>query len=370
MSMFDDDPYLNTRITLFARRMLPEAEYVRLPDYDLGELARHYALTALQEQDLGSSGIHLHLRALESALIRIVLDDLVVLVRPMSAEGRAFVMHWARKFELFNLKALIRGKLNELGDAEINANLYELPAYLALPHQALLRAETVLELLRLLEQGQYAYLANQVRHVYEAHREPFLLDAAIDQRYYANMVDLVADLSGTDREETLELVGLRLDRVNLLWMLRYRFTYGLSASETYLQLVPSPGALTRNRLLALLDLPTEEAVLAALPKSLAGEVAGAEGIIEIERRVRAKSYRELRFALAKGTSGIARAFAYLELRELELKRLFTVVQARLMRIEGDALRLALELPMLTGEVPASLSEASPDLSAPAAPQVH
>jgi len=333
--------YLNTRVTLFASRLLNEEQVERLPRLGLDDLAKLYGLAILQQEQGFPVGPQL--RAVESALIHTVLNELLVLIRPMYGEARELVTHWARKFELFNLKALIRGKLNGLRETEIQSNLHDLPAYLALPHQALLRTESVLELLRQLERGQYRAIAGQARKVYEEHRESFLLEAAIDQHYYAGLVKRARHLSGVDRDETRKVVGLHLDRVNLMWLLRYRFTYHLSPSEAYYQLVPSPRQLFRDRLLVLVNLPTRERVLEALPSPLSQAMAGAESIAEVERRMYAITSGNLRTIIAYSPSAVARALAYLVLRELDLKRLFAVVQGRLLELDDSILRLALGL---------------------------
>jgi V/A-type H+-transporting ATPase subunit C len=340
MGTYGGHVYLNTRVTVLADRLLTQEQIARLPRLSLADLAKAYNLSALQEQSLPVSA---QLRAVENALLHIVLNELLVLIRPMYGEARELVMHWARKFELFNLKALIRGKLNGLSETEIQANLHDLPHYLALPHHTLLRTESVLELLRQLERGHYRAIAGQARQVYEEHRESFLLEAAIDQHYYAGLVKRARHLSGIDREETRKVVGLQLDRVNLMWLLRYRFTYQLSPSETYYQLVPSPLRLFRERLLVLVNLPNRERVLEALPDPLNQVLAGAESTTEVERRIHAMTSQQLRSVVSYSSSGVARALAYLVLRELDLKRLFAVIQGRLLELDDELLQLALGL---------------------------
>jgi V/A-type H+/Na+-transporting ATPase subunit C len=332
--------YLNARVSVLAGRLFSDEQVARLPRLSLEDIAKQYGLSALQDQSLPISA---RLRAVESALLHVVLSELLVCVRPMYGEARELTMHWARKFELFNLKALIRGKLNGLPEAEIQATLHNLPEYLAMPHQALLRTESVLEMLRQLERGQYRAIAGQARQAYEEHREPFLLEAAIDQRYYAGMARRVRQLTGVDREETTKVLGLHLDRVNLMWLLRYRFTYQLSPSETYYQLVPSPLYLDRSRLLALADMPTFERLLESLPPQIAQEMVGAASTAEVERRMYAITTRRLRNIIAYSLSAIARAMAYLVLREIDLKRLFAVIQGRLLELDDDILLLALGL---------------------------
>jgi V/A-type H+-transporting ATPase subunit C len=340
MATFNGDIYLNTRVSLFAGRLLKDEQIAQLPQLAFDDLTKSYGLTAVQDSN---APVNLRLKALESTMISIVLNELVVIVRPMYEEAHEMIMRWARKFELFNLKALIRGKLSGVADADIRATLHDLPQFLALPHQSLLRAESVLELLRQLDKGQYRSIANQARKSYEEHSEPFLLDAAIDRLYCVGMVEQVQKLKGVDRSETAKIVGWHIDRITLLWLLRYRFTYNLAPSDAYYQLVHSPLHLQRKQLLSLVNLPTWEEVIEALPKALKRELTGVASIAEVERRMHAMNIRNLHSVIADGQSAVARSLAYLMLRDLDFKRLFTVVQSQLLELDTDVLHQALGL---------------------------
>jgi V/A-type H+-transporting ATPase subunit C len=169
--------------------------------------------------------------------------------------------------------------------------------------------------LRTLEQGPLRSIARQAREVYERKRDPFALEAAIDQRYYAEMVRQAMQFQGENVLPLQQLLGAMLDRVDLLWLLRFRFSYGLSPSESFYQLVPSPKLLHRDRLLQLANLDSFEQVLEALPAPLNALLAGSTSLIDVQRRLGAHQSTQARRILASGRSGVARALAYLVLRE-------------------------------------------------------
>ena len=252
-------------------------------------------------------------------------------------------MAWGRKFALFNLKTLIRGKLYNLDQAEIRENLYDLPDSMRLSDQELLRAENVLELLRILEQGPHRLIARQAREVYEQKREPFALEAAIDQRYYAELMRQAMQFQDENVHSLQQLLGAILDRIDLLWLLRFRFSYRLSPSETYYQLVPSPKLLHRDRLLELANMETFEQVLAALPAPLDALLAGSTSLIDVQRRIGTHQHAEAQRILASGRSGVARALAYLVLRESDLMVLFSLIQGRLLELPQELIEIGIEL---------------------------
>ena len=149
-------------------------------------------------------------------------------------------------------------------------------------------------------------------------------------------------LNDAQLDSLRRLVGAELDRIALLWLLRFRFSYRLSPSETYYQLVPSIRLLTRERLLSLVNLDTFEQVIETLPSRLRTLLADCQTISEVQHRIGHHTRHEARAVLARSQSGVARALAYLMLRESDLLRLFAVVQGRLLQFPDDAIDTALD----------------------------
>lgn len=339
---FAHQAYLNTRVSIMATRLFDLVQIAAMAEEDLQTLARRFGLAPILDQGLSSRAKS---RAVEQALIRTLLSELTLLIRPMRPQERALVLSWGRLFALTNLKTLIRGKLYDLDREEIAENLYELPSNvrLDLPYKDLFRAENVLELLRQLERGPYHLIARQAREIYEQRREPFALEATIDQRYFADLVRQVTQFDGTNLQPLQALIGALLDRADLMWLLRFRFSYGLSPSETFYQLVPSFGLMHRERLLALVDLDSFESVLDALPSPLHELLAASANFIDVQKRTGTWLYREALRILRHSRSAVARALAYLILRQMDLQLLFALLQGGLLELPRDLVRIAVEL---------------------------
>jgi V/A-type H+/Na+-transporting ATPase subunit C len=332
--------YLNTRVTAMATRLFDPDVLARVADLSLPELAERFHLQPLLDEQIDA---RTKARAVEQALIHLLLVDLAVLIRPMRAAERDLVLTWVRKYALFNLKTLIRGKLYELDQNEIRANLFDLPPRVRLPHQELYRAENVLELLRVLERGPLRIIARQARESYEQRRDPFVLEAAVDQRYFAELARSAQLLTGEAAHDVQQLVGAMLDRTNLMWLLRFRFSFRLSPSEAFYQLVPSKRLLHRDRLLALANIDSFEQVLEALPAPLDHLLAGSVNLIDVQRRVEAYLVAECRRTLSGSRSAVSRALAYLLLREHDLLLLYALIQGRLLELPQQVIEIAVDL---------------------------
>jgi V/A-type H+-transporting ATPase subunit C len=332
--------YLNTRVSVMSTRLLDPGRVAAMAERTLEEVAEGFALTPILDEHLTSRAKSL---AIEQALIQTLLSELTILIRPMTAPQRTLVLNWGRMFALSNLKTLIRGKIYDLDKQEIRDNLHDLPPNLRLPHRELFRAENVLELLRQLEQGPYRLIARQAREIFEQRREPFALEATIDQRYYAGLVRQVMQFHDDDLRPLQDLVGAVLDRVDLLWLLRFRFSYQFSPSETFYQLVPSFRLLHRERLLHLVNLESFEHVLQALPAPLNERLAESRNLIDVQKRLGTYLCDEALRILRHSRSGVARALAYLILRRMDLLLLFALVQGKLMDLPPELISIAVEL---------------------------
>jgi len=340
MSQAAAQAYLNTRVSMMSTRLFQPGQLAELAQLSLPELAERYGLAALLDEQVTTRAKG---RAVEQGLIRLLLSELTILARPMSTTERALVMAWARKYALFNLKTLIRGKLYDLDQKEIRENLYDLPPNVRLSHQELFRAENVLELLRQLEQGPHALIARQAREAYEQRGEPFALEAAIDQRYYAGLARLVRQFHDANLQPVRHLVGTLLDREDIQCLVRFRFSYRLSPSETFYQLVPSSRLLHRERLLELVNLETLEQVIEALPPPLNALLAGCGNLIEVQQHLHHYMTAEARRILGQSSSGVARALAYLILRESQLRSLFSLTQGHLLELPVQFVEIAVGL---------------------------
>lgn len=333
--------YLKTRASLMAWQLISGNQLEALLHQPVAELGKSFGLTELMEQ--GVSNVVLN-RTAEQALIHTLMEELSVLLRPLDGAARNALTHWARKFELYNLKALIRGKIQGLSYDQLLDNLRSLPRLISLPHEQLLRTENIPELLRRLEQTPYGDIARQARWVYEEKNEPFSLDATIDQRYYTGLLKRSRMVIESDRQPLARLIGSLIDQQNLPWLLRYRFNYELSPTKTYYLLAPSGRHLQSDRLKKMVNMGSTEEVVQALPEHLKQRMAGATTPIAVEQEMAAETVDEARKLLRQSESAVARALAYLMLREIDLRRVYAIVQGRILGLDESLIRQAADIP--------------------------
>ncbi|MBK6742876.1 MAG: V-type ATPase subunit [Hydrogenophilales bacterium] len=325
--------YLNTRVSLFADHLWRAEQFRTLMRASEAEIPNALSEGGLERLAGVVAGKDIH--SLEQSIIAQLLDETLILLRPLTGPERAFLLYWTERFEVTNLKTLLRGKMTGERPAALLTRLTPMGTFGKLDAQDLAHAEDVTELLRRLETGHYAGIVRQARQAFEDSRDPFLLDAALDRGYYEGLARRAQELEKQHGPALRQLMGPLIDRINLVWLLRYRFNYKLPPAQVYYLLVSAHYGLSGSRLKELAALGSLEAVLAALPDGLKQSLEGAATIPEVFARMERAASGQAEKVLASSAPAIARAFAYLILRERDLRAVRAVLRGRYLHLPVD-----------------------------------
>ncbi|MDM8567133.1 V-type ATPase subunit [Candidatus Halobeggiatoa sp. HSG11] len=334
----DNYAYLNARVSILASNLLSETELTNLLEQDSFSL-QNDELDKLLNDDKVSSNL------IEQAWLMRTLADFQVLLRPLSMIERNLLLYWFRKCDIANLKAIVRGKIAGLDIEAISQQLLDLGPLTALPIEQLLHSEDVGELLRRLEHSPYSNIARQTRRVFEKEHQLYSLDAAIDRHYMLGFIRHIMALDAVQRRHILPLVSIFVDRFNLLWLLRYRFAYNLSAAETYYLLIPTPFRLNRTLLQKLVELDSLTEVLEHLPEPFYSLLSEVETTFVIDQKLIKEVHKVAEVTLKLHSFTLAKVFAYILLRETEMRRVMAILKGKRLNLNKDIILKAAEYSM-------------------------
>ncbi|MEW6676447.1 MAG: V-type ATPase subunit [Pseudomonadota bacterium] len=337
--------YLNTRVSLFRARLWHKEDFLRLldaSDAELAQVLREGGLEALVQDSHDPSA-----RSLEQRVIAQVLEEIWILLRPLSGPARDFLLYWTRRWEISNLKTLLRGKMTGERPALLLSRLTPMGPFGQLDGDALAHVEDVGELLRRLETGAYSTIVRQAREAFEQNHDAFQLDAALDRAYYEGLTQRARPLEAELGADFVRLIGYYIDRINLVWLLRYRFNYHLPPAQVYYLLVNAHYGLPRRRLKILSAQADLAGVLAALPDTLRALLAGVQDIGEVARRMEQRRLGQAEAVLGRSGPAFTRVFAYLILRERRLRDVRAVLRGRQLHLPRQAIEDTLG-PVLAG----------------------
>ena len=324
--------YFDTRISIYARQLLDIKRLDAFIDhlYDDNRQDNFQSSQSLQ-----------YTGELDQSNVTVLLNELTVLIRPLSGAAREQLGYWAHRFELGNLKTIIRGKMSDLPRSQIELQLQDMGAFTSLPVDELLQSDTPAELLRRLEQTPYAEIASRARHLLEQGEALFALDAALDRRYFAGLARRGRSTDSGPGQLLRDIVGCMVDRVNLVWLLRYRFAYNLSPAQAYYLLIPASHRLLPQQMQQLAQCASFEDAMSSMPNPFDKILEGARNTTEVTLKMEKENWRIAENILRHSNFNVARALAYMMLRERDLRRLRAIACGRSMRMDGNAIRSAL-----------------------------
>jgi V/A-type H+-transporting ATPase subunit C len=330
--------YLNARVSLMAARLLRTDEPQVLAEGTSDERAAVLERAGLTQllADLQAG------QYLEQSIIRAQLADILILMRA-AGEARSFLQYWTLRFEITNLKAIIRGKLAKAPVSLIRQELSDIGFLASLPVEELLQTEDIQELLRRLETTHYADMVRFARRAFEAQPRLFDLDAALDRRYYHGLVERARPLEESLGASFRRIMELHIDRINLTWLLRFRFNYSLPPAQVYYLLIPSHYRLTSNTLKELSVLNQMEDVLAALPQPYLGWLKDAGNVNQVAGILDGHYAETAQSVLRSSAPAFSRAFAYLVLRDRDLRRVRATLKGWSLGLDVATMRQALGL---------------------------
>ncbi len=324
--------YLNTRISILAEQLLDHEQRQQLLEPESTQMDN---LLQLAGVELGEQTSSLDSSSLEQLLLSILVRETGILTRSMDATGKAFIGHWVRRFELVNLKLLLRSKFTELPVEDLRSKLIDLGPLNGIPIDKLLATEDVAEFLRQLESTHYKSMAIQARQVYQEKQSLFDVESVLDSHYYQVLHRRGNTLTGEHKQATRQLLGVLLDQVNLSWLLRLRFAYNLSSAHVYFLLAPGGHNLGMPVLLELAQQESLEQVLQKLPEPLSTRLSGATRISSVESSMTDLTRHTAQQVLRTTNFNLGRAFAYLYLREQQLQLIHTALKGRLLSLDHD-----------------------------------
>jgi V/A-type H+-transporting ATPase subunit C len=339
--------YLNTRVSLYAGRLWP-VEYfdvlLRTPDAEMGDMLAERGLPLLAagftEHDRPATSTDV--LSLEQRIIAQTLEETRVLIRPLNGDARNLLIYWTARFEVSNVKTLLRGKMTGERPAVLLARLTPMGAFGRLDNHALAHTEDVTELLRKLEAGPFASIVSQAKRAFEQSQDPFNLDAALDRAYYEGLARRAQPLERVDGAGLRTLMADLIDRINLTWLLRYRFNYNLPPAQVYFLLVGAHYTLSAAYLRELAALGSLEAVLDKLPPGLRTKLASVTDIPGVFAAMELAAAENALKVLRSNAPAISRAFAYLLLRERDLRAVRAVLRGRHLGLPEIDIRFALQ----------------------------
>ena len=324
--------YLSTRLDVLASRLISLESFPEIIESDLDQILKRFSDVEITD----TSVFNIHRKLITKALL-----DFEILFRPFTGLQRDllnFAVHW---YELSNLKTLIRGKFTGKSDSAIENELIDLESFAVLPLDKLLEADDPHEMMRLLEATPYSSIVRQARSIYEEEGQNlFSLDAAIDRMFFGGLAQRIRFLEFMDQQQMTEVFGTLLDRLNLLWLIRYRYSYNLSPAKSYYLLATTGKKIHSGNLMQLARLDSLSDLISHLPKPLDSMLDNMTNMTDIENIMQHYVLLAAVNSLKYSPSVITRVFSYVLIREYDIQFLHSVIKGKYLGFDQSLIKKA------------------------------
>lgn len=255
------------------------------------------------------------------------------------ARGRVrSLLDWLwRRFELENLRAVLRGVSAGQPRARVEPALVPLDPGLTLDWRALADSSSVGAIVPALRRANRPRFADALAGALERHGrrpEPGLLEIALDLAWHRRLLRLAGALRGEDARAARTFVTGRIDAFNVVWALRYRHSFGLPPEAIVNFTLQRHLRVDAARLRRIAAGATPAAAAAWLWGAGAPEVERLErleprpALAELERMAWRRLQNRAVTTLAGNAIGLAGTLAYETLVEAEVLDLVATAEGK------------------------------------------
>jgi vacuolar-type H+-ATPase subunit C/Vma6 len=242
------------------------------------------------------------------------------------------------RLEIENLKRIIRavhGKASISGE-----QLIAVPRqYQELNFPALLAADTIAELVRLLKESPYKDMENRLGQ-YETYGNPALLEAQLDKMYYADLWSKANEASGS--EETRALIGTEADLRNLQWIVSSKYMK-VEPQLVHENLVDLGCRLRKSVISKLIDIDVQGMLQLPVPQPYSELLRKVVDLVELGKIVEAENlfsqhlYSYAEKVSVRNPNNLVYVFSYLQLCLREARNLTMLVIGKQMKMSENRL---------------------------------
>lgn len=273
---------------------------------------------------------------------RRLADAYVAVIRLALPHTRPLLLQLYRRFELDNLKAILRGIVAGTSWDQVRYVLFPLGSITCLPAQAMVEAGNVPAAVEQLRGTPYYGTLSHALKRYAAEQNLFPLEVALDLAYWRELWLDVNQLPGQERTRSLRIVGPLVDANNLMWAIRYRIYHRLSEEEIINYTLPFGYRVRDDQIRAIAAGADIFQVLTRVyPRLIAAErqTQVSQGWLpELELQLQRQIAAQCKAAFSGYPFHVGIPLAYLLLSEQEIQDLTVMIEAKAAHMSTEKFR--------------------------------
>jgi vacuolar-type H+-ATPase subunit C/Vma6 len=279
--------------------------------------------------------------------VRELARELIDLITCMSGPG-ARLLYWLLiRFQIENLKVLIRMRLSGRPETA-QVYLVPLPKGLTLDVRGLSAAESFNDFIDCTPKGLLREALKRASEIYPVRTSPFFFEAMLDRDYFQVLLEAVEEIREQDKDIAKPMFLQEVDTFLLMLLLRGKYFYGLDR-ETLLPLHVRGTRIPRALFATMLDDQDLRESVERVAQSVfdvppfqgttsVGSSAPAIDAAALEHLAWKRFGRLANLAFRKSHIGLAAVLGYAGIRRLEVANLVTLSEGIQKAMTAEAIR--------------------------------
>lgn len=246
-------------------------------------------------------------------------------------------VYYDTRFEITNIKRILRGKFSGVPEQEIKLNLIPMQPYMAPNHEKLVEIETLEEVVKALSNTPYSSLNERLR-IYQELDSLWPLELALNSIYAETILQSVRVLPKTAKRSIERIVRLETDVENILFAIKQREQSG-NQMEQFQEIFPVTFRISTNQLTEIASTSNIHHTLISLQepyREIISPILTGDAAL-VRTALRKNKYEIAKSAKASDEFGFNMIFAYLIYCELEKDNLVGLVWGKAQELSSEEL---------------------------------
>jgi len=273
-------------------------------------------------------------------VVQDLVQELAGCVRHVGGAGGELVAWLLARFQVENMKTLVRGFVNQTSPEVLREHLVILPEGLGLDVKGLATAKSLEGFVELLPPGTPRQRLSEAGLRHRDQPQPFFLEAALDCGYFQELLAKTFQLSGGDQAVVRPLAFHEANFFHFMLAVRGRFHFDLPAEVLLALHLPSiSDDWFKNLLTASDTLAAAKASVGIVFDELPTESGPSESALEALAWKR--FLRLAKDAFRRDHMGLGAVVGYVGLRRVETANLITLSEGIRTGMTAEAIRVRL-----------------------------
>ena len=273
------------------------------------------------------------------------------LERHLKGEVLNFVRALASRYEIDTLKNVLRlwfdHSVRGRSIEEPLSYLYHSAIHYDLHIDKIINARDIEDLQAALKETPYSILISRNAEQVKGRMSVFPFEIALDHFFYQQLLESAEKLQPADHKITKRFIGVEIDMQNINWLIRFKDFYNLSLEETLKYIIPQGCNIAMDKIEQAYNSPNITDILSelirkkygALSTFLTSQSSGRSArLILIERILEQIMQYEIRHVMAGYPFAIGIILAYFILKGNEIKKIMTILNAKLYNLSEDRIK--------------------------------